>query len=311
MLTIQRLYESGILADVEVRCGDQTWKLHKVILCTRSAWFKKALLGAFEVGTFLPRLATYLSKLLTMRYQESKTRTIILEEKERCDVDCFLKFIYTGSIDLQKSYPGDDTFVALMRIWKTADFFLLDALRNLAVRAANDYAQEHAQVFCTAFPKADHDKEMEVIIKHSFNHAVSLLYSDEMRHLKETFLPIYMGLAAASVHRLSKSEAFQTLLHDVPQFAAEWATTLMGGFKLWSQLRLKRLGGCCYECGTFMGAKGTVDTLKWVQNVRLTVLCDRCYRMPTLAKWKANEESEKEASRFAKNKPAVDAPQPL
>lgn len=47
-LTIQRLLESGMLADAEVKCARRTWKVHKIILCNRSDWFKKALMGQFE-----------------------------------------------------------------------------------------------------------------------------------------------------------------------------------------------------------------------------------------------------------------------
>lgn len=54
MLTMHRLFESGILADVEVKCGGHTWKLHKTILCTRSIWFKKALTGSFKVRSPWP-----------------------------------------------------------------------------------------------------------------------------------------------------------------------------------------------------------------------------------------------------------------
>ena len=182
-----------------------------------------------------------------------------------------------------------------MRIWKTASFFNHHNLSNLAVRAANDHAQEHAQVFCTAFPGADHDKEMDDIINHSFNPAVGLLYSEEMRHLKDTFLPIYMGLAVASVHRLSKSNPFETLLRDCPEFAADWATSLMNSFNIWKPVRPERVGGHCNDCGKQMGGKGTVDTFTWVRSVRLMVLCDNCYRMPALSKWGASKEVKKAA----------------
>lgn len=48
MLTIRRLLDSGMLADAEVQCAKRTWKVHRIILCTRSDWFKKALMGPFE-----------------------------------------------------------------------------------------------------------------------------------------------------------------------------------------------------------------------------------------------------------------------
>lgn len=285
-----RLFESGNLADVEVKRGDSTWKLHKAILCNRSVWFKKALTGPFKVRTLWSGMIRCPVSMLTMRHQETETGTVTLEEKEQCDIDCFLKFIYTGSIHLQKSYPGDDAFVALMRIWKTADYFVHEPLRDLVVRAANDHAQEQAQFFCTAFPGADHVKEVDNVVENSFNPAVSLLYTEEMEPLRETFLPIYMTMAVASVHGLSKSKAFSSLLHDFPRFAADWATELMRGFRKWKPVNPRRAGGCCNQCGEYMGGRGTVDTLKWVRDEYMMVLCDRCYRVPALAEWESTRK---------------------
>lgn len=307
MLTKRRLFESGMLADVEIKCGDHTWKLHKVILCTRNIWFKRALMGTFKVRTFYLVMNGYPSCLLTVMHQEAGTGIVTLEEREERDADCFLKFIYTGSVDLQKSYPEDDAFVALMRIWKTAKFFFSDSLCNLAVHAANEYAKDHTQVFCSAFPGADHEKEMDSIINNSFKPALSFLYSKEMKHFAPTFLPIYKRLAAASVHRLSESEAFHTLLREVPDFAAEWATSLMRSFKVWNPLNPKRAGGCCYECGKDMGGKGTVDSSRWIRNELLIVTCDRCYRMPDLAEWADTEEAKRKVKidRVSKKNPHV------
>lgn len=46
---IESLFQSGMLADSEVRCGARAWKVHKAILCTRSEWFEKALIGHYKV----------------------------------------------------------------------------------------------------------------------------------------------------------------------------------------------------------------------------------------------------------------------
>lgn len=56
LLTARRLLESGMLADAEVKCPNRTWKVHKIIVCTRSDWFKKALMGPFEARSILPAL---------------------------------------------------------------------------------------------------------------------------------------------------------------------------------------------------------------------------------------------------------------
>lgn len=45
-----KLLESGNFADVTVTCGTKTWKLHKLILCSRSRFFGKALTGHYQVG---------------------------------------------------------------------------------------------------------------------------------------------------------------------------------------------------------------------------------------------------------------------
>ncbi|KAG8157843.1 hypothetical protein KVR01_012505 [Diaporthe batatas] len=263
------LFESGFLADVEVKCGGQTWKLHKTILCTRSVWFNKALTGVFK---------------------ESETGVVALQEQERCDIDCFLKFIYTGSIDLQKSYPGDDALVALLRVWKTADYLVHAPLRDLAVRGTSSHAREHAQSLCTAFPGENHVEDTEKIIESSLNPAISLLYSEEMGSLKKTFLPIYMSMAIASVHGLSNSKAFGSLLRDCPEFAADWATELMRGFRQLKPVSPGRAAGRCNQCGEMMGGKGTVDTLKWVRDEYLMVVCDQCYKVPALEEWQSKRK---------------------
>lgn len=232
----------------------------------------------------------FAGRLLMVRLQESETGVVILQEQEQCDIECFLKFIYTGSIDLHKSYPGDDAFVALMRVWKTADYFVHIPLRDLAFRAASGHARELAQSLCTAFPGSDHAKDMENIIESSLNPAVSLLYTEEMESLKDTFLPIYMPMAIASVHALSNSKAFISLLQDFPDFAADWAIELMRGFRQLKPVSPRRSGGRCNQCGEEMGGKGTIDTLKWVRDEYLMVLCDRCYKVPALEEWKSTRK---------------------
>lgn len=37
-----RLLESGNFADATIVCGDRTWKVHKLILSSRSKWFSTA-----------------------------------------------------------------------------------------------------------------------------------------------------------------------------------------------------------------------------------------------------------------------------
>lgn len=69
------LLQSGLFSDAEVRCGSRTWKVHKAILCTRSEWFKKALMGHFK---------------------ESATGIVTIEICSEDEVNLLLHYLYTG-----------------------------------------------------------------------------------------------------------------------------------------------------------------------------------------------------------------------
>ena len=47
MLTVPRLYISGIYSDLTIICGDQSFKVHKNILHLQSPYFRKMLSGKF------------------------------------------------------------------------------------------------------------------------------------------------------------------------------------------------------------------------------------------------------------------------
>jgi len=49
METFRAFYESGKYSDLTVVCGTRSWKLHKIILCSRSDFFAKACDGQFRV----------------------------------------------------------------------------------------------------------------------------------------------------------------------------------------------------------------------------------------------------------------------
>ena len=48
-LTDPRYFNTDKYSDVVVRCGKETFKAHKVILCSGSEWFVKACEGGFKV----------------------------------------------------------------------------------------------------------------------------------------------------------------------------------------------------------------------------------------------------------------------
>ncbi|KAG8157976.1 hypothetical protein KVR01_012248 [Diaporthe batatas] len=76
------LLSSGNFSDVEVVCGDRSWKCHGAILVPRCLWFRKALTGPF---------------------QESNTRKITLAEEDPICIDLVLKYIYGGGRHTSRS----------------------------------------------------------------------------------------------------------------------------------------------------------------------------------------------------------------
>lgn len=78
-LTRSRLFESGNFADVDIICqGDVVLKAHKVILCTRSSWFKAALTGL---------------------WLEADSLRICVDDKDPATMKILLKYLYSGSKD--------------------------------------------------------------------------------------------------------------------------------------------------------------------------------------------------------------------
>lgn len=49
MSCYHRLLETGNFADAVIICGQKSWNVHKIIICSRCDWFRKALDGNFEV----------------------------------------------------------------------------------------------------------------------------------------------------------------------------------------------------------------------------------------------------------------------
>ncbi|KAJ4300754.1 hypothetical protein N0V90_002842 [Kalmusia sp. IMI 367209] len=68
----------GNLSDITVKFGEQIWKTHKMLLCSHSHWFRKAITGEFE---------------------EKYSKSILLEDDpEFADaIDCMITYLYEAT----------------------------------------------------------------------------------------------------------------------------------------------------------------------------------------------------------------------
>jgi len=81
-----RLFESDIFADCTIKCGDKEWRLHKIILCRESRFFKGAFLGKFV---------------------EAETNEVILRDRSPLARPCDTSTVQTPkqAIHLNRSLP--------------------------------------------------------------------------------------------------------------------------------------------------------------------------------------------------------------
>ncbi|KAK1830881.1 hypothetical protein QBC39DRAFT_409418 [Podospora conica] len=110
------------LSDCQVKCGDRTWDLHKVIICRRSKFFDKALNGGF---------------------QEAQTNVVTFSENSPKHVDWALRCLYSGDmshiqdvlsvVDLEMS-----AFRECLGLYQLGDFLDSDIICD-AVLDAMDY----------------------------------------------------------------------------------------------------------------------------------------------------------------------------
>ncbi|KAK8037572.1 hypothetical protein PG991_000918 [Apiospora marii] len=101
--------KSGYASDVKVVCGDRTWNLHKVILSTRSTFFRKAFTGDSK---------------------EAHGDHLTLPDHKPHEVQGIITFIYTGR--LCSNLEKDESLETYIRIFELGDTFGLGALRTYA-----------------------------------------------------------------------------------------------------------------------------------------------------------------------------------
>lgn len=254
------LLESGTLSDTQVRCGKRTWKVHKAILCVRSEWFKKALTG---------------------RFKEAKEGSVNIKEFKENEVDCLLRYIYTGSINVSKNFTAPVGLYASMSIWKIGDFFRLSDLCQLALDET-DATFRRVSWTLAAKNSAESAKESATgnIVK-----LVRVLYNQGRNDVRDAFKPTILAFLVSGIHILEKNKTFKDLLYEIPVFASDWAVTLTDNMP---SINAPESAEKCTKCMRSMSYRPRAVSFKcvrWVKEQKVEGFCNTCYPLRQLEDW--------------------------
>ncbi|KAK1593481.1 BTB/POZ protein [Colletotrichum navitas] len=101
------LIDSGFLADCEVVCDGRTWKLHKLILCSRSNYFRDRLLDD-------------LSKL--------ENNKVVIEDFNAQQMGLVISYIYAGNVKFEHMMRKGERLQTSMQLLKLGLYFRIDEL---------------------------------------------------------------------------------------------------------------------------------------------------------------------------------------
>ncbi|CAJ2500870.1 Uu.00g037230.m01.CDS01 [Anthostomella pinea] len=105
------LLKSGILSDVMVICGDQTWNLHKTVICYRCPFFEKAFLGKFS---------------------EARDGTVTINGEDPVLVGWAITWLYSGASSEWNSESGIGVS-KLVDFFQLVDYLDIDQLKTIIV----------------------------------------------------------------------------------------------------------------------------------------------------------------------------------
>ncbi|EME40549.1 hypothetical protein DOTSEDRAFT_104960, partial [Dothistroma septosporum NZE10] len=113
-----RILRSGAYADLEVRCEDREWLVHKNVLCPQSDWFNAAGDG---------------------RFRETEERVIVLHDDKSDAVEAMLSYLYTQDYSDESSLLQKINLAARpatfdVHVFAVGEKHLIPGLMNLAAK---------------------------------------------------------------------------------------------------------------------------------------------------------------------------------
>ncbi|KAI0007018.1 hypothetical protein F4779DRAFT_619991 [Xylariaceae sp. FL0662B] len=264
----ESLLTSGFFSDVKVQCGAQTWKLHKVILSSRCAWFNKALNGKFK---------------------EAETGIVKINDFKAEEIEWLCKFIYTGVLPI-KDDNKQDIFTGPIKLYEIGDYFLVpelceDALARLKKEldtAAGTLQKAKLQPNKSYYGTDQHWNTVLVRndatrLSNEYYKAVRVVYKHECLSNNDALRrELISFFSKTGLYHVSNHGKELDILTEVPRFAME-ILTRCGGFAI----DLSKLGypaNCtkCQQRPLDTGGHFEKVQLEDIENSRVRAYCKNC-----------------------------------
>ncbi|KAI0377922.1 BTB/POZ protein [Hypomontagnella monticulosa] len=126
------LLDSQHLSDVQIKCGEQTWLLHKAVLCRKSAWFKAVFITKPDIG----------------RLQNG---CVTVGECTPEVMEAVIYWIYTDKIKDQNLDTENVVYAAYIDLFRAANFFVVPDLIDACLLELQLRLQKKAIKFQRAF----------------------------------------------------------------------------------------------------------------------------------------------------------------
>ncbi|MCJ1475053.1 hypothetical protein MMC13_003713 [Lambiella insularis] len=112
---LHKLLGTSEYSDFTVNCGGKTWRIHRAIVCSRSAYFKKACDGAFK---------------------EAQEGLLVFNDEDPTLIEEMLMYLYTMDYpQVSASATGAKAMVLDAKMYGIADKYALPDLKKKAFKA--------------------------------------------------------------------------------------------------------------------------------------------------------------------------------
>ncbi|KAK2043405.1 hypothetical protein LZ31DRAFT_595598 [Colletotrichum somersetense] len=177
-----QLLIGGLFTDCEVVCDGKTWALHKAILGSRSAFFKKCFLDD---------------------WMESTNYKVSVKEFNTQQMELLITYIYLGKINFLDLQGRGELLRTLAQLWILGDYFIIPTLCQHAL----DYIWD--VVPCSTSSCANGEYHL---VPEDWYVAGQLVYSAFPKH------SIDQDLKAAFLHVTIVQEHLRELILKMPEF---------------------------------------------------------------------------------------------